>query len=60
MCAGVCTGIQQFRGHNLCWGNDNPSWLLDGGYNTSAVKMQVMGDACLCVVPMGGVVSVVW
>jgi GH35 family endo-1,4-beta-xylanase len=22
---------QQFRGHNLCWGNNNPAWLLRKG-----------------------------
>jgi GH35 family endo-1,4-beta-xylanase len=26
---------QKFRGHNLCWGNSNPKWLLDGNYNHS-------------------------
>ena len=24
---------QKFRGHNLCWGNDNPKWLEQGGFN---------------------------
>jgi len=24
-----------FRGHNLCWGNNNPQWLLDGNFNSS-------------------------
>jgi len=22
-----------FRGHNLCWGQGNPSWLTNGGFN---------------------------
>ena len=29
---------QQFRGHNLCWGNDNPSWLVNGGFGTDALQ----------------------
>ena len=27
-----------FRGHNLCWGAHNPSWLDDGGFNASALE----------------------
>ena len=29
---------QTFRGHNLCWGQYNPSWLLNGNYNSSQLK----------------------
>ena len=28
---------QKFRGHNLCWGNDNPRWLTDGNHSASAL-----------------------
>lgn len=27
-----------FRGHNLCWGNSNPSWLNDTLLNASALE----------------------
>ena len=27
-----------FRGHNLCWGNSNPSWLLNGNYTPSQLQ----------------------
>ena len=29
---------QQFRGHNLCWGKDNPSWLSNGGFGKDELK----------------------
>ena len=29
---------QQFRGHNLCWGNNNPSWLLNGGFDKDELE----------------------
>eukprot|EP01084_Bolivina_argentea_P276085 470992_1 len=29
---------QTFRGHNLCWGQYNPSWLVNGNYNSSQLK----------------------
>jgi len=29
---------QQFRGHNLCWGNNNPQWLLDGNFSENELK----------------------
>lgn len=29
---------QAFRAHNLCWGEGNPSWLLNGGYNASQLR----------------------
>ena len=32
---------QKFRGHNLCWGNDNPEWLLDAGRQNPA-QLQVI------------------
>lgn len=27
-----------FRGHNLCWGEDNPSWLTNGNYNSQQLQ----------------------
>eukprot|EP01084_Bolivina_argentea_P264688 448459_1 len=27
-----------FRGHNTCWGNDNPSWLTNGNYDSSELE----------------------
>jgi endo-1,4-beta-xylanase len=30
---------QQFRGHNLCWGNDNPTWLTDGNWSGADLSM---------------------
>ena len=32
------TANQQFRGHNLCWGNNNPSWLLNGGFKKDELQ----------------------
>eukprot|EP01012_Entosiphon_sulcatum_P044004 TRINITY_DN58497_c0_g1_i1.p1 TRINITY_DN58497_c0_g1~~TRINITY_DN58497_c0_g1_i1.p1 ORF type:complete len:364 (-),score=47.48 TRINITY_DN58497_c0_g1_i1:26-1117(-) len=29
---------QEFRGHNLCWGSDNPQWLLNGGFKPDQLK----------------------
>jgi endo-1,4-beta-xylanase len=29
---------QQFRGHNLCWGNDNPSWLENGKFTAAQLE----------------------
>ena len=29
---------QAFRGHNLCWGNDNPGWLLEGGFSAEQLR----------------------
>eukprot|EP01084_Bolivina_argentea_P276084 470991_1 len=29
---------QTFRGHNLCWGQYNPKWLVNGNYNASQLK----------------------
>ena len=29
---------QAFRGHNLCWGNDNPAWLETGSFSTFELK----------------------
>ena len=29
---------QQFRGHNLCWGNNNPAWLLNGGFGREELQ----------------------
>lgn len=29
---------QKFRGHNLCWGNNNPKWLLNGNYNAEQLS----------------------
>jgi len=29
---------QKVRGHNLCWGQYNPSWLENGGWNATAKK----------------------
>eukprot|EP00937_MAST-01D_sp_MAST-1D-sp2_P004922 g4922.t1 len=35
---------QAFRGHNLCWGNNNPSWLeaLAASPNTSASELRAV------------------
>ena len=27
-----------FRGHNLCWGNDNPAWLLEGKFSADQLR----------------------
>ena len=27
-----------FRGHNLCWGNSNPKWLLNGSWTPSQLQ----------------------
>ena len=27
-----------FRGHNLCWGNQNPSWLTDASYSAAQLR----------------------
>jgi endo-1,4-beta-xylanase len=32
------TANQLFRGHNLCWGNDNPKWLLDGNFTADELR----------------------
>jgi len=32
------TANQQFRGHNLCWGNNNPSWLLNGSFKKDELQ----------------------
>eukprot|EP00927_Polykrikos_kofoidii_P021827 TRINITY_DN20557_c1_g3_i1.p1 TRINITY_DN20557_c1_g3~~TRINITY_DN20557_c1_g3_i1.p1 ORF type:complete len:504 (-),score=61.99 TRINITY_DN20557_c1_g3_i1:47-1558(-) len=29
---------QKFRGHNLCWGNDNPSWLENGNFSAGELR----------------------
>ena len=29
---------QAFRGHNLCWGNDNPAWLLEGKFSADQLR----------------------
>ena len=29
---------QEFRGHNLCWGNNNPEWLLDGNWTQTDLQ----------------------
>ena len=29
---------QTFRGHNLCWGNQNPNWLTSGDFNASGLE----------------------
>ena len=29
---------QAFRGHNLCWGNNNPKWLLDGNFSAADLR----------------------
>jgi endo-1,4-beta-xylanase len=32
------SATQHFRGHNLCWGNNNPKWLLDGGFSADELS----------------------
>ena len=34
---------QAFRGHNLCWGNDNPQWLLEGDFNAEQLR-SILGE----------------
>ena len=29
---------QAFRGHNLCWGNDNPRWLLNADFSADQLR----------------------
>ena len=29
---------QQFRGHNLCWGNDNPKWLTEKNWTQTELQ----------------------
>ena len=29
---------QKFRGHNLCWGNNNPEWLLNGKWTQEELR----------------------
>merc|ERR1712070_610032 len=29
---------QEFRGHNLCWGNNNPSWLESGDFTADELR----------------------
>ena len=42
---------QKFRGHNLCWGNDNPSWLENG--NFSAAELQAILEEHIVTVMQG-------
>jgi endo-1,4-beta-xylanase len=32
---------QAFRGHNLCWGNDNPKWLQNGTWTSAEMADQL-------------------
>jgi endo-1,4-beta-xylanase len=34
-----------FRGHNLCWGSGNPSWILNGGYSAAQLETYLQRHA---------------
>jgi len=53
------TNNQSFRGHNLCWGAGNPSWLTNGGFS-AAVKRQILGNHITNVVKHYGNTPVAW
>jgi len=38
-----------FRGHNLCWGSGNPSWILNGGYSQSQLEGYLNDHASQCI-----------
>jgi len=48
-----------FRGHNLCWGSGNPSWLQNGGF-TGAQKKQILIDHITTVVKRYNDTPICW
>jgi len=50
---------QAFRGHNLCWGQSNPSWLTNGGFSP-AQKKQLLADHITTVVKRYNNTPVCW
>jgi len=50
---------QKFRGHNLCWGQSNPSWLENGGFSP-AVKKTILQDHITTVVKHYNSTPICW
>jgi len=48
-----------FRGHNLCWGQQNPQWLLDGNY-TSDQKRAILTNHTQHVASYYGTDALAW
>jgi len=38
-----------FRGHNLCWGQYNPSWLLNGNFSADQLKSILQNHIVQCI-----------
>lgn len=50
---------QVFRGHNLCWGENNPGWLTGGGFS-AAQKRTLLQNHITTVVQHYGNTAAVW